>query len=192
MSKSFFRWISTYKCRSELTGDHMVMKKRQLPINVKIVFGGSVTMRIGQWPYYSGERTAVTYKCQKHFFNGLVPINVKVKWLVKRNEKNHLWISDSQKSTRKLSQAYAVWWGCSISVTIGGRTRQLLCGGGIAAIRQWQIRPQECCEDVALYGGEKTAVTYKYQKQFLRRSIPISVKVIRLVIIWWWKNGSYL
>ena len=48
-------------------------------------------------------------------------------------------------------------------------TRQLLCGGGITAIRQWQIRPQECCGDVALYGGEKTAVTYKCQKRFLRR-----------------------
>jgi hypothetical protein len=69
-------------------------------------------------------------------------------------------------------------------------TRQLLCGGGIAAIRQWQIRPQECCGDVALYGGEKTAVTYKYPKRFLRRSVPISVKVNRLVIIWWWKKTA--
>ena len=71
-----------------------------------------------------------------------------------------------------------------MGVPIGGRTGQLLCGGGIAASRQCQIWPRKGCGDVALYGGEKTAVTYKYQKRFLRRSVPISVKVIRLVIIW--------
>ena len=48
-------------------------------------------------------------------------------------------------------------------------TRQLLCGGGIAAIGQCQIWPRECCGNVALYGGEKTAVTFKCQNQFLRR-----------------------
>ena len=56
-----------------------------------------------------------------------------------------------------------------LSVPIGGRTGQLLCGGGIAASRQCQIWPRECCGNVALYGGEKTAVTFKCQNQFLRR-----------------------
>jgi hypothetical protein len=40
----------------------------------------------------------------------------------------------------------------------------LLYGSRIAASRQCQIWPKECCGAVALYGGEKTAVTYKWQK----------------------------
>jgi hypothetical protein len=66
------------------------------------------------------------------------------------------------------------------------------CGLGFRGLRlasrQCQIRPQECCGAVALYGGEKTVVTYKYQKRFLRRSVPISVKVNGLVTIWWLKR----
>jgi hypothetical protein len=157
----------------------------------KSFFGGLVTIRIGQWPY-GGERTAVTYKCQKWFLRRLATYKCQSEVTGGKKWKKITSESHNKKSTRKLSQADAVWWRFSMSVTIGGKTTQLLCGGGIAAIRQWQIRPQECCEDVALYGGEKTAVTYKYQKRFLRRSVPVSVKVIRLVIIWWWKNGSYL
>jgi hypothetical protein len=49
-----------------------------------------------------------------------------------------------------------------MGVPLGGRTRQLLCG-------ECQIWQWECCEVTAIYGGEKTAVTYKCQKRFLRR-----------------------
>ena len=56
-----------------------------------------------------------------------------------------------------------------MGVPIAGRTGQLLCGGGIAASRQCQIWPWECCGAVALYRGEKTVVTYKCQKRFFRR-----------------------
>ncbi len=56
-----------------------------------------------------------------------------------------------------------------MGVPIGGKTAQLLCGGGIAASRQCQIWPKKCCGAVALYGGEITTVTYKCQKLFLRR-----------------------
>jgi hypothetical protein len=51
-----------------------------------------------------------------------------------------------------------------MGVPIGDRTEQLLYGSRIAASRQCQIWPKECCGAVALYGGEKTAVTYKWQK----------------------------
>ena len=56
-----------------------------------------------------------------------------------------------------------------MGVPIGGRTGQLLCGGGTATSRLTQILPLECCGPVAQYGGEKTVVTYKCQKRFLRR-----------------------
>ena len=99
-----------------------------------------------------------TYKCQSELAG-----DQKLKKITSE--------SQSQKLARKLSQADAVCWGCSMGVPIpiGGRTGQLLCGGGIAASRQCQIWPRECCGAVALYGGEKTAVTYKCQKRFLRR-----------------------
>ena len=57
-----------------------------------------------------------------------------------------------------------------MSVPVGGRTGQLLCGGGIAASRQCQNWPQECREAIEHYlVAKKTAVTYKCQKRFLRR-----------------------
>ena len=53
MSKTVFEAVSTYECQSELASDYMVVKKRQLPINIKNIFLG-----------------------------GSVPISVKVNWLV--------------------------------------------------------------------------------------------------------------
>ena len=60
-------------------------------------------------------------------------------WLVIKNTEKITSESQSQKLAKKLSQADAVCWGCSMGVPIGGRTGQLLCGGGIAASRQCQI-----------------------------------------------------
>ena len=56
--KRFLRRLGTYKCQSELSGDHMVVKKRRLPINVK-----------------------------NGFWDVSVPINVKVNLLVTKNWK---------------------------------------------------------------------------------------------------------
>ena len=56
-----------------------------------------------------------------------------------------------------------------MGVPVGGRTGQLLYGGGIAASRQCQIWSRECCGAVALYGDEKQWLPKKCQKQFLRR-----------------------
>jgi hypothetical protein len=53
MSKTVFEAVGTYECQSELASDYMVVKKRQLPINIKNIFLG-----------------------------GSVPISVKVNWLV--------------------------------------------------------------------------------------------------------------
>ena len=43
-----------------------------------------------------------------------------------------------------------------MGISIGGQTEQLLCGGRIAASRQCQMWPWECCGAVALYGGENS------------------------------------
>jgi hypothetical protein len=40
MSKTVFEAVSTYECQSELAGNHMMVKKRQLPIIVENGFLG--------------------------------------------------------------------------------------------------------------------------------------------------------
>ena len=53
-----------------------------------------------------------------------------------------------------------------MGVSIGGRTGQLLCGGGIAASRQCQIWPRECSGAVALYGDEKQRLPINFKNGF--------------------------
>ncbi len=119
--KRFLRRLSTYKCCSESAGDHMLVKKRQLPINVK-----------------------------NGFWDGSVPINVKVKWLVTTNEKkNHLWIPESEidkKAVRSWCSVMGVQYECSywwqnravvawVIATAGGCcVCKLLCGGGAVGV----------------------------------------------------------
>jgi hypothetical protein len=86
-------------------------EKQLLPINVKNGF----EIRLG------------TYKCQ----SGLVGDQ-------KTNKITSY--SKRQKLSRKLSQAVAVCSRCNMSVPIGGRAGQLLCGGGITASPIWLLR----------------------------------------------------
>ena len=101
---------------------------------------------------YCGEKTAVTYKCQKRFLRRLGTYKCESELAGDQKLKKITSESQSQKLARKLSQADAVCWGCSMGVPIpiAGRTGQLLCGGGIAASGQCQIWPRKGCGDVAL------------------------------------------
>jgi hypothetical protein len=125
LPKTVFEVVGTYECQSELAGDHMVKK------------------------------TAVTYKCQKRFVMRLGTYECQSELAGDQKLKKITFESQSRKLARKLSQADAVCWGCSMGVPIGGKTAQLLCGGGIAASRQCQIWPKKCCGAVALYGDRK-------------------------------------
>ena len=53
-----------------------------------------------------------------------------------------------------------------MGVPVGGRTGQLLCGGGIAASMQCQNWSQECCGAVALYGGKKQRLPINVKNGF--------------------------
>ena len=81
----------------------------------------------------------VTYKCQKPFLRRLSTYKCQSELAGDQKLKKIASESQSQKLARKLSRPDAVCWECSMGVPIGGRTGQLLCGGGIAASRQCQI-----------------------------------------------------
>ena len=88
------------------------------------------------WSYSTiwWRKTAVTYKCQKRFWWCLGTYKCQ-SGLVGDQKLNKITSeSQSQKLARTLSQAVAACSRCNMSVPIGGRAGQWLCGGGKALV----------------------------------------------------------